>query len=162
MARPSWKDLVRVRVSAQPEGLWNMVVPYVYGPRLLQLTVVAKDDKGKDVSKKWKLSGTEEECSPDGSLENGTPQQQSLLVSTAPRGAMVGKIGGSTADLPDTSPAGAAGPYAGRKVFVSGTYTVVGLASTDCGPLFLTMNDSPKGFCNHSGDLWVLIEEAPL
>jgi hypothetical protein len=132
MTRPSWKDLVRVKVTAQPEGLWNMVVPYVYGPRLLQLTVIAKDDKGKEVSKKWKPSDTEE-CGPDGSLENGNQQQQSLLVSAAVRGAMVGKIGGSTADLPDTSPAAAAGPYAGRKVFVSGTYTVVGLASTDCG-----------------------------
>ena len=98
------------------------------------------------------------------SLANGKLQQQpqQLLVSTAPRGAMVGKIGGSTVDQPDASSAGAAGPYAGRKVLVSGNYAAVGLASTDCGPLFLTMNDSPSGFCDHSEELWVLIEEAPL
>src|SRR5262249_48683625 len=100
-----------------------------------------------------------EECGPDGSLLGD--QQKQPLVATAPRGAIVGKIGGSTADLPDTS-ANAKGPYGGRKAFASGSCTVVELEATDSGPLFLTINDSPNQFYNHAGELWVLIEEAPL
>jgi hypothetical protein len=159
MTNPSWKDLIRVKVAAKPEGLWNMVFPYVCGPRLLRITVIGKDDKGTDVSTKWKLGGPNNECGANGLLK--PPKSAStFLVPSAPFGAMVGKVGGSTADLPDTSPAG--GPYAGRKVFPAGNYAVFGLASTDCGPLFLTANDSPDGFVDHSGELWVLIEEAPL
>jgi hypothetical protein len=158
MTNPSWKEMVRVKVAAQPEGLWNMVFPYVCGPRLLKITVVGKDAKGTDVSAKWKPT-TNEECGANGLLTS-PKSAATLLVSSAPFGAMVGKIGGSTADLPDTSPGG--GIYPGRKVFTIGAYTVVGLVSTDSGPLFLTINDSPEGFVSHSGDLWVLIEEAPL
>jgi hypothetical protein len=158
MTEPSWQKLITVKVAARPEGLWNMVFPYVSGPRLLRITVIDNDNNGAIVSKKWKLENTEE-CGPDGSLRD---QQQQRLIATAPRGAMVGKVGGSTADLPDTSAAATGGPYGGRKVFASGSCTVVVLSNTDSGPLFLTINDSPDRFCNHAGELWVLIEEAPL
>jgi hypothetical protein len=164
---PSWKPLAKVKVSAQPEGLWNKIIPYVCGPRLLQLTAVDSDDKGNQVSKCWELSKAEE-CNPDGALDDPKQQQpaeqkpQPLLVSIAPRGALVGKVGGSTADLPDTSPAATTTPYPGSKVFVSGSYAVIALAGNESGPLFLTMNDSPSGFRAHSGEIWVLVEEAPL
>ncbi len=55
----------------------------------------------------------------------------------------------------------AQGVYSGRKVFTVGTYCVVTLASSDSGALFLTMNDAPENFKDHSGELHVLIEEAP-
>ena len=157
MTDPSWKELANVKVAAKPEGLWNMVFPYVCGPRLLRVRAAGKDDKGKDVDTKWKPTANDE-CGPNG-LPKSPKTAATLLVSAAPFGSMVGKIGGSTADLPDTSPGGT---YSGRRVFPTGSYAVVTLTSADCGPLFMTINDSPEGFEDHSGELWILIEEAPL
>lgn len=135
-----------------------MAFPYVYGSCLLRMTVVAKDDQGNDVSTKWNTT-TRDECGANGLLRP-PKAPASFLVPSAPFGAVVGKIGGSTADPPDTSPSG--GPYPGRKAFAVGNYTVVSLAASDYGPLFLTMNDNPSGFAEHAGELWVLIEEAPI
>lgn len=160
MTSPSWSELVRVKVAAQPDGLWNLVFDYVSGPRLLRIKVVDQDDKKNNVPVKWKPT-TDDVCGANGLLKPAKSDKTTFLVSTAPFGALVGKIGGSTADLPDAS-SGSAGPWTGRKVFAVGNYTVVGLSKDDCGPLFLTINDSPDGFCDNSKDLWVLIEEAPL
>jgi hypothetical protein len=158
MTNPSWKDLARKKVEAKPDGLWNMVVPYVSGPRLLRLTVVELDDQQAVVGKTWRPTANDQ-CSANGILK--TAQSKSpFLLDTAPFGALIGKIGGSTADLPDTSPT--AGPYPGKKPFACGEYAVVALASTDSGPLFLSMNDGPEFFADHAGELWVLIEEAPV
>jgi len=74
---------------------------------------------------------------------------------------LIGKVGGSTADLPETSPA-SGGSYTGRKVFIVGSYAVVTLGKDDNGPLFLTMNDAPKNFGDHKGELSILVEEAPV
>lgn len=162
MTEPSWKKLAIAKVAAKPEGLWNMVHPYVRGAALLKVTVVAQvvDQNGqrKDISTKWKTTANDEGGA-DG-VFRPPRAPASFLVPTAPFGALIAKIGGSTADLPDASASG--GPYPGRKVFAVGSCTVVTLIDTDCGPLFLTMNDSPAGFADHAGELWVLIEGAPV
>jgi hypothetical protein len=196
MIDPSWKRLTTVRVAAKPEGLWNLILPYVSGPRLLRLSVVGKHRKSVKVSKQWRLN-SDEVCSADGLLNNRTKRGQTAtackripepgkhatedpkqcenapraseppeihkeeprpLLPTAARGTLVGKIGGSTADLPDLSSTGAS-TLPAKKFFVSGSFALVELANTDCGPLFLTMNDSPELFCQHSGELWVRIDE---
>jgi hypothetical protein len=158
MTDPSWKKVSCKKVAAKPDGLWNMVVEYVSGPRLLRITVVDRNDQTANVTKNWKPTA-DEECSGDGILR--TVQSWSpFLLAAAPFGTLIGKVGGSTADLPESSPT--AGPYPGRKAFACGQYAVIALASIDSGPLFLTMNDSPDFFGNHTGELWVQIEEAPL
>ena len=148
-----------VRVEGKPAGFWNMIIPYVSGPRLLRFTVYEKDDKGQTVPKKWHVSKNEE-IGADGQPAGKT--MTGILVTTAARGALVGKIGGSTADLPDSATGAGAAPYSGKKVFAFGSRAVISLAATDAGALFLTMNDGPEGFENHSGTLWVLIEECSL
>jgi hypothetical protein len=40
-----------------------------------------------------------------------------------------------------------------------GSHCVISLGATKGGPLFVTMNDTPEGFANHSGALVVLVEE---
>jgi hypothetical protein len=47
-------------------------------------------------------------------------------------------------------------------VFGVGSHCVISLASTEGGPLYLTMNDNPEGFTSHSGSLHVLIEQYAL
>ena len=72
------------------------------------------------------------------------------------------KIGGSTADVPDST-AGSSGPYPGKKVFAVGSDCIVALpAAADGGPLFFTMNDKPSDFEQHTGELFVTIEHFPL
>ncbi|HXJ37904.1 MAG TPA: hypothetical protein VNH18_01425 [Bryobacteraceae bacterium] len=147
------------QVDARPAGFWNMIIPYVFGPRLLRITVHGRDDKGQTVPKRWHLSQNEEigaDGQPAGKTTTG------ILVTTAARGALVGKLGGSTADLPDSATGTTVVPYRDKKVFAVGSSGVIPVAAADSGPLFLTMNDSPEGFENHSGSLWVLIEESSL
>jgi hypothetical protein len=153
------KNAGLVRVEAKPAGFWNMFIPYVSGPRLLRFTVVDKDDKGQAVPKRWHLSKNEETGADGQPAGKGTT---GIMVTTAARGALVGKIGGSTADLPDSATGANVVPFGGKKVFALGSRAVISLAAADSGPLFLTMNDSPEGFENHSGALWVLIEESSL
>jgi|SRR5882724_2039902 len=156
MTDPAWKEIKKVKVEAKPAGIWNIALPYICGSRLLRFSIQTTDDKKATVPKEWAPS-PKKKCGPD-----GVPMTKTgALLSTAPFGAIVGKIGGSTADLPDTT-APSTSPYSGKKVFAVGAYAVVSIAATDCGPLFVTMNDSPDGFEDHSGELWVLIEEAPL
>ena len=100
------------------------------------------------------------ECGPDGdpskSLRTG------MLCTSAAYGALIGKIGGSTGDVPDTS-GGLAGPYPNKKVFAVGTESILTLATVaDGGPLFLSMNDKPEEFPEHSGELFVLLQYYPL
>jgi hypothetical protein len=95
------------------------------------------------------------DCGADG-IRNALPKA-GFLSTAAAYGALIGKIGGSSADLPDSS--SAASPYGNKRVFAVGTYCVVSIGGTDGGPLFLTMNDSPEGFAYHSGALCVLIEQ---
>jgi hypothetical protein len=168
MTTPSWRPVPfknqnqdnagLVKVEANQAASWNLILPFVAGPRLLRFTIKDKDDKGAAAPTKWHVNANEE-CGADGLAKSGA--RSNALVTSAPAGALVGKIGGSTADLPDASTA-SGGPYAGKKVFAVGSYAVVPLASTDSGPLFLTMNDLPDAFSTHSGALWVLVEEAPL
>jgi hypothetical protein len=163
MTNPSWREIKWAKVPAKPDGLWTVILEHISGPRLLRISVKDKDKKKVDVAVKWHTTETED-CGANGiardtSSTTGTTGTASTLIMYAPYGALVGKLGGSTADLPE---GGSGGPYSGRKVFTAGTYCVVTLAANEGGPLFLTMNDIPTSFDRHSGELTVLIEEAPL
>jgi hypothetical protein len=154
MTNPSWRAITRAKVPAKAEGLWTMVVEHVAGPRLLRISVQEKDQAGAALPTQWKFTATEQ-CTANGQLRNAACTN--ALITTAPCGSLIGKIGGSTADMPEEK-----GVYTGRKVFTVGTYCVVQLAAADSGAVFLTMNDAPENFKDHDLDLHVLIEEAPL
>jgi hypothetical protein len=81
-----------------------------------------------------------------------------MLCNGAAYGALVGKLGGSTADLPDSTP-GTTAPYGNKKVFTAGTDSIIALpTAADGGPLFLSMNDKPGEFLKHSGELFVRLQ----
>lgn len=141
-------------VEAKPTGLWNLVTNYVTGSRLLRFRWLPQDAQGNPLPDKWN-PGTNVLCGADGTWI--TPAKTGLLSGGALYGALIGKIGGSSADVPDTSQPAA--PYGSRRVFAVGSHCVISLGSTEGGPLYLTMNDAPEGFASHSGALTVLIEE---
>jgi hypothetical protein len=157
MLTPKWQNVTVAKVVAKPIGLWNLVREYVPGIRLLRVQVVNLNDKEQVVSTTWSpTTGTD--VTPDGLPI--APARTGLLLGNALYGALIAKIGGSSADLPDsTSPAIS---YTAKKVFPVGSFSIISVGATEGGPLFLTMNDSPDGFENHSGDLWVQIDEFPM
>jgi len=154
---PTWQSLQRVKVEARPVGLWGLASAYVPGSRLLRFKVISTDEQGNTVPTVWSpVKGTN--CEADGLIS--VPAKLGLLSMAAMYGALIGKVGGSSADLPDSSSPGA--PYGNKRVFPVGSYCVISIGSAEGGPLFLTMNDSPDGFAQHSGTLQVLIEEHSL
>lgn len=153
-----WLPLAIVRIPARPVGLWTLAHEYVPGVRLLRITVLQEDQDNRPVPITWNVSPSLA-CGPDGNFAN--PDNVSLVCTTASYGALVGKIGGSTADLPDTTP-GNTSPWGSKKVFAVGTTCILNLAIADGGPLFLTMNDAAGGFPLHSGEFLVSVEYYPL
>jgi hypothetical protein len=151
---PSWKVLKSFNVEAKIAGFWSLVVDYVPGSRLLRFTLIEQDAQGQRSPTSWSPAKNVH-CGADGT--NVTPTKSGLLSCGALYGALIGKIGGSSADVPDGSQPTT--PYGSKKVFAVGSHCVISLSGTEGGALFLTMNDNPEGFANHSGALYVLIEE---
>jgi hypothetical protein len=142
--QPNWRSVVKdYVVPARPEGgLWTIAVEYLIGPRKLKIT--ARGD--------WSLNGSRT-CGPDGD-ETASGGIGGCLTDTAPRGCLIGKIGGGTADLK-------------ASVLPLGRFAVIELpdpagatAPVPRGGLFLTMNDEPSAFSRHEGSLIVDIWEA--
>jgi hypothetical protein len=154
---PTWRKLTIVKLDARPRGLWSLVAEYVPGSRLLRLQVLLTHEHRGFLPASWSpIDGTT--CQADGVVS--TPPKSGFLSLSAPYGALIGKVGGSSADLPDSSMPAA--PYGtDKRVFTVGSYCVVSIGVAEGGPLYLTMNDSPDGFTRHSGALRVLVEEYP-
>ena len=134
-----WFSWEIVRIPARPAGFWTLAQEYVPGGRLLRMTVLNEDQHNQPVPMSWSPAPNSD-CGPDGLPAN--PDKTSLLCTTALYGALIGKIGGSTSDLPDATP-GTTSPWGSKKVFAAGATCILNLALADGGTLFLTMNDHP-------------------
>ncbi len=125
MSLPNWTHIGDYDIPAKPAGgLWTLVHEHFEGPCRLKITVSPEQT--------WRFADeAEAQCGPDGNPVSHLPG--SLCLNTnAPIGALVGKIGGSTADK------------TGVVDFVAGGFCVVVLDdATKSGPLFLTINDLP-------------------
>jgi hypothetical protein len=140
MKTPVWNSLkpTTADVPAKGPGLWTQICEYVEGPVRLKVKATGK----------WKYRDGRE-CGPDGDISLGFSQD--MLLPSAPRGALIAKIGGSTADKPDP---------AKQMVFAVGSECVVSLETTNKGGLFLTMNDEVSQFAGHDGSLAIEIWES--
>ena len=153
---PSWQKIKLLKLEATPSPLWYLASDYVAGSRLLRITVVNHDENNANVATTWSpIGGTN--CGPEGVTTSAA--KSGLLTGGALYGALIGKLGGSSADVPDASSPTAA--YGTKRVFAVGSHCVISLANADTGPLFFTMNDAPSGFAQHSGILYILVEEYP-
>jgi hypothetical protein len=151
--KPNWQNITIVKVESGP-GIWQIAEEYIPGSRMLRFKVLNVDAAKNSVPTVWNpLNGTG--CGADGVYS--APSKANLLCSAAMYGALIGKLGGSSADLPDSS--SPLTPYGSKRVFTVGTHCIISLSSTDGGPLYLTMNDSPESFSHHSGALHVQIDE---
>jgi len=151
---PTWAPLKTFKLEAGPDVLWGLVTDYVPGSRLLRFTLVDQDAQKNPLPTTWSPAKGMD-CGANGTIV--TPSKSGLLSGGALYGALIGKLGGSAADVPDSSQPTA--PYGNKRVFTVGSHCVISVGPTEGGPLFLTMNDNPEGFRNHSGALHVLIEQ---
>lgn len=124
-----------VAVPARPMGLWTWVADYVEGPAWIEVKVSG--------DQAWLFTPTES-CGADGTISTMIDREKAL-VPQGLVGALVLKLGGSTADL------------AGEFVRVAGRRALIRVEKEQSGPLFLTMNDEIGGFADNSGELQVEI-----
>ena len=127
-----------IKVPARPEGIWTLVFDYVRGPALLKIEAAGT----------WRYSPSSG-CGPDGDL-NTLVSAGNAILAEAPVGALLVKVGGSTAGVGD------------GVVRVAGRYSVVQLGDHASGPVFLTINDELTGLSDDDGQLEVKLSIAQL
>jgi len=143
MTQPNWRPVASaLKIPALPEGgIWSVAVEYVTGPRKLKIAA-----RGR-----WSVYAGQD-CGPDG--DGFAEPVDKCLATNAPRGSLIAKIGGGTAER-----SGAILPVGRLTVIELPDPSAAGVTPVR-GPLFLTMNDDPSKFADHSGEIEIDIWEA--
>ena len=135
-----WSDTKEdIEIKAKPEGIWTLAYDYVKGPALIQIEA----DDGE-----WQYASGKK-CKADGDLTSMLSSQETMLAS-APVGALIAKIGGSTAGIAD------------GRLFVAGKRYLLQIDQDTGGLIFLTMNDQLSGMQNNDGSIKVTISIKPV
>lgn len=127
----TWSEIGSIRVKAKPEGIWTWAYDLVNGPALVKIEATGE----------WSYSAGVT-CGPNGDL-NSLLNPQHAILPEAPVGALLVKIGGSTAGLRDGD------------VHVAGSAAVIPVDENTRAPIFLTINDEPAGLSDNDGELTV-------
>jgi hypothetical protein len=136
----TWTVVVdRAKVPGKPAGLWTWMLDDVIGPALIKIE--AKPGG------KW-VYAPGKECGPDGDL-GAVLGTANVPVKEAPVGALIAKIGGSTAGMKD------------GKIYVIGGKAIIPIGEKARGPVLLTINDERTGLADNSGELEVTISISP-
>lgn len=129
-----------VKVKARPDGVWSLALEWVSGPAVLKFE--AGDEE-------WFYAEPDaSKTRADGHLSSLLAAKSCLLPS-APVGALIGKIGGSSAGVSDGA------------LFVVGKFCLIEIEKSK-GPVYLTINDELTGFGNNRGEISVKISSRPL
>jgi hypothetical protein len=138
--------ITNVPVSTARPGLWTRAAEFLRGPAFLRIE--ARNDGTNSTPSTWCYS-TGIWCTAEG-LGSNTELLRSLIITSAPPGSLVGKIGGSSAGQND------------GRVFLAGRFAIVELSSSDRGPLYLTINDSLSDPHTNRSQLLVDIALSPI
>jgi hypothetical protein len=125
-------------VPALPDGLWTPVLDFLPGPCILKIAAVTTDS--------WSYSPTAQ-CGADGDMSSLLLPAR-CLYENGPVGAMIAKVGGSSAGFKDDG-----------TVFLIGKTAIINVEAPG-GPLYLTINDEVTGMWNNAGSIRVLIWRA--
>lgn len=157
MAQPAWRLIVEKKKIPDPQTVqWTPVLDYAPPGKLLKIVVVEDQNIDPPVTGKWQPKGFPAEgCSADGDYENKQSTTGTPLVASAPRGGLIGRIGGSTADQTVDSSA-----TPNRILFSVGRYCVLMVPQSPAGAVFLGVNDSPDRMGSVTHNLYVNIYEA--
>jgi hypothetical protein len=163
MPEPTWRKIIeRMKIPGAQGVAWTRVLDYVTPGKVMKIEVATADETNADVTGKWKPADFTSDCTADGDYSGTEPvgktARQDALVSTAPLGALVGRIGGSAADKSVDTTQPPATPN--RLVFSVGRHCVFVVPSTPSGALYLSVNDNPPNMVKLTGNLLVDVYEA--
>ncbi len=158
MTQPIWQKIASELVVPEPGKQWKLALEVLRAGRLVKVEVVIDPSRNPPEIGRWRPQGFANDCSADGDFAGtargtnapaGTP-----LLASAPPGALIGRIGGSTADQAvDTS------QTPSRLVFSIGRKCVFAVPNSPAGSLFLGVNDDPVRMAEVTGRLLVDIYE---
>jgi hypothetical protein len=131
-----WRPIVTLKVP-EVKTVWTPALDYLVPNRLYRILV-------KDGKATWTLHGSKSDCGPDGL--HVLPRTGDPICASSPYGALIGKIGGGTADKLGT-------------IFSIGRYCVYRITDpVKPGPLYLGVNDQYESMTEVAGQIEVAIE----
>ena len=140
MSEMIWRKLKELKLPTPQDAAWTPALDYVIPKRSYRFTV-------KATANSWKLDGMTTDCTVDGT-DLSASRSMEPICSGVPFGALIGKVGGSTAD------------HAGT-IFGIGRYCVYQITDeAKAGPLYLGVNDLWVLMSKVSGQIEVEIEIA--
>ena len=154
MSNLIWRPLITLKVPDPQNVAWTLALDFIEKDKIYKISVA--DNAGK-----WKLEGESAECTADG-IANKTERAANspLFLPNAPFGALIGKIGGGTADKGVPTDVGS-GSATSVKTFAIGRHYVIKITvDTEYGPLFLGVNDNFDYMSKVTGQIDVQIEIA--
>jgi len=142
-----------------PGNQWVLALEYLITGKVMMIEVIIDQGRTPPVLGTWKPHGFSGDCTPDGDFAGtlrGTQSGSGVpLVTNAPIGALIARIGGSTAD--QSLDVDAKLP---RIAFSVGRKCIFSVPAGVTGSLFLGVNDDPSRMANVTGELLVNIYEA--
>lgn len=157
MAQPVWRKLKDLKVPDK-DCAWTLALDVVSNDKLLKIEAVTGGT--------WTPKEFSEACTADGDLRGKLLAQADKagipIVSGAPRGCLIGRIGGSSADLPRTlkDKAPESPSISPWILFSVGQSLVLQVPGTPIGSLFLGVNDDATRMLEVQGQLVVNLYEA--
>jgi hypothetical protein len=169
MPVPVWRKIVtELQVPKSNTDQWTVALEYVTPGKVMKIEVVVDPTKNVDragqpvaITGNWTPREFRTPCTADGDLA-GTARENPPVgappVASAPVGALIARIGGSTADQGADTPAVGATPA--RIVFSVGRMCVLTAPTQTTGSLFLGVNVDPGRMAGVDGFQVVNIYEA--
>lgn len=144
MGQPTWRSVRTLIVPEQAGWQWTVGLESVTPNTLLKIEVA--------MNTTWTPDGFIVPCSADGDSSRAI-HRDDVMIPTASLGALIARIGGSTADQTIES-------NRHMMLFAVGRFCVLQVPETAKGSLFLGVND--RAVCMHrvAGHLSVTISEA--
>jgi hypothetical protein len=161
MGQPTWRVIKTQLVPERPGCVWTPALDYLTPGRLYKIGVPelpkepAEGDAGDEttVLQTWTPESVTEPCTADGTGAEITRKNGTVPLTDVRVGALIGRIGGSTADH--------VGQAEKMVLFAVGRYCVFQAPEAPkTGPLYLGVNDTSGSACHLKGQLQVQIWEA--
>jgi hypothetical protein len=163
MAQPTWRRIVERQRIPEKQGIaWTRILDCVTPGKLMKIEVVTDEKADPPITGKWQPADFQSECTADGDYGGESAgkagARTDLFLSSAPLGALIGRIGGSTADksIDKTAAPGTPSPIA----FSVGRHCVIQVPTNPNGALYLSVNDNAPSVVKLSGSLFVDVYEA--
>jgi hypothetical protein len=161
MPEPVWREIVtRLNVPKSKGIIWTVALDYVAPESLLKIQVCGSTVVGGTLfgDGRWLPLGFAAPCTADGDVGDtcrGSLPAPVPLLASAPVGALIGKIGGSSADITADT-----GNPPSRILFSVGRQCVLLVPQTVVGSLFLGINDAAARLGGVEGSLLVNVSTA--